>query len=366
MNRQRIMIILFMSLLFVIVKGQTYLRDKNTQTVVPNAHLLTDKGKLLGLSDLKGKIHICPTYDNYQGKVVIEHLSYDSYLIDLKELLDAGSVYLSPKVNQLPEIIITQTKDYDFIILRGYYRSYQLNDQTPVYYSDGIIEYLIPKNEKGKMKYKILHNRSFKNNDYIDAKSKRNITVDMKTAGISNYSYYWLPYAVSDFHLFPKNTGNYTVRNKHGDISGKVMMDSIGKRMSIYIDCLYPDSIKSSSLFGYTSIIRKLDFSERLNTIHFNHIDISNMESCKLLQQIDYKHKKDSNYIHIDGVDEFYTIQVSRVLKEDINYKTYNSRYELKPSSDKTDFQWLNTYKKWIPELNHSIHEKLNTELVLF
>ena len=366
MNRKKIIAILFISLLSATVKGQIYLRDKNTRNPISNAHLLTDKGQLLGLSDLEGKTHIFPVYNNYQGKVVIEHLSYDSDSVDLKELIDSGSVYLSPKINQLPEVVVTQLKEYDFIVLKGYYRSYQLNDQTPVYYSDGIIEYLIPKDEKGKVRYKILHNRSFKNNNYINVKNKKNITVEIKTAGVSNYSYYWLPYVESDFHLVYKDTGNHTVRNKRGNTSGKALIDSVRGKMSIYIDCLYPDSVKTSSLFGYTSMIRRLNFSEQLNTIETNHINISNMESCKLLQQIDYKHKKEDNYIHIDGIDEFYTIQVDRVLKKDINLKAYNNRYELRPSSDKTNFQWLDIYKEQIPELNHSIYEKLNMELVLF
>jgi outer membrane receptor for ferrienterochelin and colicins len=77
--------------------------DQNTLQTVPDAHLI-HKGKVW-LSNQNGIIKI--PKDSLSGKAVISHIKYQDKLIDLSTIKASSTLKLSPKNNQLEEIILT-------------------------------------------------------------------------------------------------------------------------------------------------------------------------------------------------------------------------------------------------------------------
>ncbi len=357
---------ILLSLIPFIGYSQSYLKDNQTKEIIPEAYILNKKGQLIGKSNQEGKISLFSSFRHYTDSLVIKHIAYKPFHSTGKKLQNIKILFLEQRINKLPEITIST--DYDYTIIKGYFRSYQINDLTPVYYADGIIEYYIPKKEKKKIKYRLLNNRSFKNNKYLENEIKRSITLSTKTAGIFNYAYYWLPYRKSDYFFEKLTTQRDTIiiKNNDKENSGKALIDRKNNRTIIFYDCLYPKKEKKNSLFGYTSIIKHMIFSELLNTSNINNSRISQMASCKMFRQIDFKYKKEKNFTRIDAIDEFYTLEIRRIRKKNINKKELLSSYTLIPTQNKEDMEWLKDYNEKIPPLEKSIQKQFGKQLILF
>lgn len=364
--KQIITAITILQLLVFAVKGQTVLRVAETNEIIPHAHILNTDGQIVGITGLDGIISIFPDNADDVDSISFEHISYLPGKTTIKDLNNQVSFFLYPEIKELPEISIFANKHYDFTVIKGYYRSYQLNEKTPVYYSDGIIEYYIPFNEKGKVKYGLHHNRSFKNDEYLNSEKNRSISLTMKTAGIFNYSHYWIPYLGSDYRVFTETGKDNLVHDMKNNIVGKVMMHPELNITDVYIDCLAPDTIQTHSLFGYTSVINQHIFSQRLHTKDIMNADIGCAESFKVLRQMDFKYKKDVHYTRIECIDEFYVIEIYRISKKEIKKQKLSSSYTLLPSSDTGNFEWLTNPQYNIPTLNHAIQKQLHQELVVF
>ncbi len=355
-------------LLFISLNSysQTVIKDTQTKDIVPDAYILNKKGQLIGESDLNGVILLFSKYKNYTDSLVIKHIAYKPFLSTGKELQENKTLFLEQRINKLPEV--TVTADYDYTVIKGYFRSYQINNSIPTYYTDGIVEYYIHKKEKKRVKSRLLNNRAYKNNDYLEKEKKRSLMMTYETSGVFYYANFWLPYRKSDY-FFDKSTihsDTVIVKNDDKENVGKAFVDKKNGRTVVFYDCLYPKKEKKRSLFGYTTIRKGMTFSEFLNTSDIENAHISNLNSCKLSNQFEYKHKKEKDFTRIEQIDEFYVLEIRKESKKEVKKKRLKNDYGFGPTLNKENMEWLKDYKEQIPPLDNSIKKQLGKQLILF
>ncbi len=348
------------------LNSQTILKDNDNFEIIPGAHIINSKAQIIGVSNMDGTIFIYPDYRGTSDSVTIEHIAYEAKSTTLQDINSNEKFYLKVDIKELPGVTISPTKTYDYLVIKGYYRSYQLNDKVPIYYSDGIIEYYIPTKNKDGIKYKLLHNRSYKNEKLLSLEKQRVVTVSVKSTGVSNYGYYWVPYNKSLYKILSNDNKKYFITDKKENYAGEIFIDKSKQSSELYINGLTPDSIRTVSLFGYTVITSQELYSQKMNTSDIENTNLSNLSSLKLIHKIDFKHKKDKRFTNIDGFDEFHVIEVYNVNKKDLKRRELLNNYTQQLSTNKEDFSWLEEFSEYIPQLNKSIENMLHNELEIF
>lgn len=168
-NFSRIYLTIIFILGFQHIMGQNlFLIDSETHKPIPFANIISNDGKLVGLSDINGTLSKTKLLKN-NHQLTIQHVSYENCLISSELLEKKDTIEMNKRQNLLPEITAIPEKDktYDYTVLTGYYRCYQLEDSIAKYYKDGIIEFYIPKVGKD-IKRIVLNSRSFQNKELIE------------------------------------------------------------------------------------------------------------------------------------------------------------------------------------------------------
>lgn len=139
MRKKRLAFILSLSwIISGYTTGQVRVIDNVDGRVVPYAQIMNDKGVTIGFVDANGRF----PEDINKGKVTIHHLSYYPKEIECSELEKDTSIPLTPRNYILDEVEIA-SKVNDYIHLRTYFRSYQLNDSCLKYFKDGYADFFI-------------------------------------------------------------------------------------------------------------------------------------------------------------------------------------------------------------------------------
>ncbi|MFV0314381.1 MAG: hypothetical protein ACK5I7_04670, partial [Anaerotignum sp.] len=207
--------------------------------------------------------------------VTIHHVGY-------KTLSISGSTLLNGKVARLEErnILLNEVnvvpKKIDYIVLYGYFRSYQLDNNVPKYYFDGMIEYYIPIKSKN-FKFRLLEHRAFRNKKIVDAEKNRLTTINMVTATIP-----WLEYLTSVDEIKKKYrlTNDKFILNK-SDTVGRFITH--GDNLQIDLNLLAPKEEEKKTLFGYTSIIKNNTSAET-----YDCLDVEKLQKDNILVQSHY------------------------------------------------------------------------------
>ena len=154
--------------------AQTHIVDIDNNTSIPFVHVISDKGIILGTSNMDGIIDfrkINALTNNENKSVSFHHISYQNEGWEMANLLNADTIKLKQRVIVIPDFVITnKSKEPVYLVLKGFYRSYQIENGTPKYYTDGIVEYYISKNQ---LKNRVIQHRSFRNIKLVDAEKKR-------------------------------------------------------------------------------------------------------------------------------------------------------------------------------------------------
>ncbi len=168
--------------------GQTHIIDKQDHSPIPFAQLFSEGGRLVGTSNINGIIDVS-NLSKFVYKstnvIYIQHISYNNLSVPYDSLKNTDTLYLNEKPVFLPEVTVTaKSAKPDILVLKGYFRSYQLEDSVPKYYVDGIVEYFISLKNKKPLKMKVLDHRSYRNEELVKKEKQRAYMVSMVSAGV--------------------------------------------------------------------------------------------------------------------------------------------------------------------------------------
>ncbi len=363
-NSTKLLILLF--LFYQSSYSQLKIVDDKTGEAVAFAHLIIEGGKSGAISDING---IAPISEiekrtvNLSSMITIQHLGYDNLEISLKELKQLMEVRLKEREILLSDICVTP-KDYDYVVLTGYFRSYQLDDRKLKYYTDGMVAYYFPRKGR-KFQINLLAHRSFRNQTLIDQMKKRSATLVMVTAGIPYMDGNTILTDLDKKYTFSDTSSGLDILKNNSKV-GYIKLNSDEDKLLVNIDKILPAKEEVHSLLGYTSRIQHSEVTENYLTDDIQNLRMDNLESCKKYREIFYSHKKDSAEVIIEGIDEFYVMERKYVTKKETKGIKFSSFSGLRESHLYTDEYWKELLRHGIPPLSRQIEDELNNVLTMY
>ena len=338
-----------------------FLIDSETQKPIPFANIFSNDGNLVGLSDINGALSKTKLLKN-NNQLTIQHVSYENCLISSELLEKKDTLKMNKRQNLLPEVtaIPENKKVYDYIVITGYYRCYQLEDSITKYYKDGIVEFYIPK--KGKnIKRIVLNSRYFLNKELIEQQKTRKFMVNINGTVI--------PY-LDQGSILDELGKQYTTKEYQGaklilrsdSVVGTLRPDSSRGLINIYVDLIAPQKEEIHNLFNYTSRITNINISENYWSGEISSFSKSDLESKKEYRKLFFKHKKDKSETAIDIISELYIVDKKYVSKEDYSKKKKVSDQSY--SSVFSNEYWNDLSRYNIPQLSEPIKLLLDNKLI--
>ena len=285
------------------MSGEVYVVDETDGGIVPYARISNEKGVTIGFTDGHGAF---PGKDIGEGKITVQHLAYLPKEVKGSQLGDGTLIRLTPKNYVLGEVKITP-KDNDYIHLRTYFRSYQLNDSCLKYFKDGFADFFIKLKGK-KVKRVVSQARVLEN--------ERLMSEDKKRANMLVDKYITTPYLEKSTLLEglkedgcvcqPDSALAFLYRD--GAKVGVIKEDTVNGVCAVTYDALENKGEKKGSLFGYTT---RLVYNYQTEVYkdaseYKSYIDLI----CKRgYRKLFYKHKKDAKEQMIEVVDELYVLK---------------------------------------------------------
>ena len=319
------LIILFL-LLFVSldVSGQAVLLDKMTNQRISYAQILNSKGAVVGTTDIDGNF----PQDFNDVVVTIQHIAYNPKSVKSSLFKEDSSIYLTPIEYQLDAVTVT-AKNREYIHLRTYFRSYQLNDSCMKYFRDGYLDFFIDTKHKDAERLAIKI-RNFQNDSLIDKDKKRANTL------VDKYIYTPALDGLTLMETLKKEGWKYNADSidsrlcLNGRVGGAIRIDTIQRVLRVEYDVLATKRKSPKTLFGYTTRLENYYQTENYiyNPEYQSYMDLINRKSYRKLF---FSHKKDSKEQMIEIFDELYVLEHEYITKDEM--KQYKKSLKLKSNT---------------------------------
>lgn len=346
--------------------GHIRILDKQTKEPISFAHIISNEGNLVATSTIDG----CISIDNISkfcksnsDSLIVQHISYSNLKIGYDDLLKSEDIYLESRSYSIPEFEIS-SRQPDYMVLRGFFRSYQLDNNIPKYYTDGIVEYFINLKGDKKLTYRIIECRSYRNEELIGKEAKRTNTVSIAAAGI--------PYIESETAIdqlgkeysIISDSDGYKIK-KDAVVIGEIGVDELKSKVQISVDLLAPKKEEVHSLFGYTSRIVNIQVSENYRANQYLGLSKGDITCRKEYRKLFFKHKKEKEPTQIDVIHEFFVTSKNCMGKSEVKRCKTLTSYGLPKTNYSTNY-WETVSKDLVPALNENIEKLLGCELKLY
>lgn len=364
MKQPRIVFLTFLFFATTLCFSQIQLLDKLSNEPIPFAHIISPGGMLVSTSDING-VFAKSDLLNIKGSgiFIIQHISYNNTTVNSDTLLKAKKLYMQTRENALNEVTVINKKA-DYLVLKGYFQSYQLDNNTPKYYADGIVEYYIPVDKGNSLKFRLIECRSYKNETMIEAEKKRTTTVSMVVAGV--------PYIESkslledlDKKCKIKTINNEKVIMVDTSIVGGIARNSTLNTTQVFIDLVAPQKEISHSLFNYTSRNMKQFMTENYASTNDSSLSKSDLESRIEYRKFFFKHKKEDDWSQIDVFSEFYVFERYFISKSEMRDIDTDNFFGMAKSKFTYNY-WEDKSLKYLLSINKNISDLLGKDLVLY
>lgn len=295
---------------FVISNAQIKIIDNNTHNPISNVKIFSKEGRILTFSNMEGILNISNINFPKNDSIEIYHSNYISQKMTWNFLVKEPEIYLNPDpVTKLEEVVLTAKKP-EYLLLRGYFISYQIIDDVALSFSDGIIEYYINLNKEKVIDTRIIESRTFKNSDSIKAFRKRKGNSSFNILSTIPPFNFKEEVLISDW-------SKYEIA-KSGDIKRK--NDTIGQFINDHnnseftIEYYSPQNTKKVSLFGIKSVVKNKTIFEKFNS---KTPKIDKIKSIGKYYNSDITQKGVT--INYELIQDFHTVEKEFLTKEQIN-----------------------------------------------
>ena len=281
-------LIIICSFFYIIFSSQVVINSKNKQPI-SNVATLSKNGQILGVSDKDGKITISTKENEYRvldsDTIELTHTNFETQRMIWKKFKSQATFSLNPVENIEEVVVYAQNPNY--LVLRAYFISYQLIDDTPQSFSDGIIEYYISLSKNKIINYNILETRIYKNTAFIYDFYKKmgNTTLSMGSQ--------ILPFSFNEEVLLNRwNDFNITQDDKI-KLKDKIIgnIEKNNNSSNIFIEYYTPSRIREQSLLGMSSKVVNYNISE---SFYSDDPSIKNIQSISKYYKSFITQKKNS------------------------------------------------------------------------
>ncbi|WP_346699790.1 hypothetical protein [uncultured Alistipes sp.] len=311
------------------VSGQAILLDKTTGQRISYAQILNNTGAVVGTTDIDGNL----PQDVDDEVVTIQHIAYSPKSVKSSLFKEDTPIYLNPIEYQLNAVTVT-AENREYIHLKTYFRSYQLNDSCMKYFRDGYLDFFIDTKHKDveRLAIKI---RNFQNDSLIDMdKERANTLVDKYIYTPSLDGLTLMETLKKEGWKFTTDSIDSRLRlNKM--VGGAIRIDTIQRVLRVEYNVLSTKKKTPKTLFGYTTRFENYYQTENYiyNPGYQSYMDLINRKNYRKLF---FSHKKDTKEQMIEIFDELYVLEHEYITKDEI--KQYKKTLKLK--SNNTQVEW--------------------------
>ncbi|WP_437921911.1 hypothetical protein [Sphingobacterium sp. LRF_L2] len=348
--------------------AQLVFLDNETKLPVPSVNIYNSNGNLIGFSDKNGEMELIPeirTSIVYPIDVSVQHISYDTQRFKILSEEIKQNVLLHQRENKLEEVEIVKIPAADFLCLRGYYRSLETFNLKHKYFSDGIVEFYIPL-KNGKVKYRLLNYRVFRDSAVVDEYNKK------------MWSFFTTPRMAEIFsgklsdRLKKYEIKNYDDRRteliKEEKVVGYISPSLDQQSVCYYVDQVLPDSVNLEKILSIEAKTRHDVYIENYRNHKIS--DLSPKDLINVYQLVTGSIKRKAEYDHIpyEVMNEFYVMDSEFLstkeykLLESTLVKNFNKTYD-KSSFSSSFWEELDAYN--IPPINDVLAKQIGENLKL-
>jgi hypothetical protein len=330
----------FVFLLHSLLYSQYLIKDSLTLESISFVEIYSDAGNLIGITNVDG-LFSKELEDKIQSSKP-KYLSfvnsfYESSVVSIDYFNNNAVFKMNPIVNPLKEVVISNKKDKNqYLVLKTYVRSLQINNGRVHYFMDGIVEYYISL-KSNKVKLKFLSNRSFENKSIPQLKEKGLSRVSFQIVGapmlseISNYN------ELSDSYDLKKSAVDIKINNKD-DNSLKGSLYRNANRTCLSLGIITHDKPKVMKGLGVVNILNNYTINSLFSNKEFEDVGFDSLLYFKETRNYDIKAKKDPVPQKVDATHEVFVL--SWRFSENIDAKGLDSNYSLIHSSTYQDNYW--------------------------
>jgi hypothetical protein len=331
-------------LLYTLLFAQVQFVNQTNQQPISNVTLLSGKGEIIGVSNIDGNINISEITRDINIKdtdtIEIYHTDFESQKIIWNKIRTNYKIYLNPyPVIEIQEIVFTP-KSHDYLVLKGYFVSYQLIDNVPQSFNDGIIEYYINIPKEKFSNFNVLENRVFKNTEYLKTLYEKKGPVPSVGSNIRPFNF------TEEFLLKNKKIDGIVSENK------KIKITKNGDFQMLFVEYYTPEKPKEQSVLGIKSKILNYNISESFQ----NEISVKNLSNISKYYMSNISRKYQT--IKYELIQNFYVLEKKYISSEEYKTLKFNNDYSTKYYSE----FWKNTD---FPKIPSFILDKLHKDLIL-
>lgn len=352
--RSHLLFILFLGICFNSI-AQVVVVEAETKEPIAFVHLVSESGKLLANSDINGENQF-DLHDIIRSEMyVFQHIAYENRNITGEELSLSDTIFMQKKMFILPEIIVSN--DRSVIVLKAYFRCYELNDSVPKYFTDGIVKYYI--DDKNRVKMELLEYRSFKNNLLIQKQKQRTNTIIMNLATIPRMDNKSIIEILQQKKYKTKllDTGEQVIMRDATKV-GTIKHDEAKESSQLSVDFIIPKPYVEKRIFNYISQIYQNQSIEIYSGVELPTLSPNELLRRKNYREILFKHKKDKEFVRLQAYNELYVFDRTYTNEKEFN-KLKSSSHAFPNSSFYEEEYWLNMEKYNIPNVNNSVGDIL-------
>lgn len=345
------------------VHSQIQIIDTRTECAIPFVNVISNTGTILCVSDINGYIYPQKVNNIHDRDIVeIAHISYKKTKIKWKKLVGNKTLKLKENTIKLNDITVQAKKNNkDYLILKGYFRSYQLDEHLLKAYSDGIVEYYVPLRANNKrLKIKLIENRTFRNPKIYKSNS---ITGDR--TGPPYIEKQTILNELSSYNIIDSTDFTCKVMSQL-DTIGIITVDTIHKDIRVDVNIISPERAYSRSFLKNT--VKYINFSV---SEHFSSQLSEWNRKSNLLSRIEYRkqlcsHKKlQKKPVLVESFHEFYVIKKKYISKKEVKKRNLSAFFGYQITNYSTQY-WKNLQFYGIPEPPDYIKNLLGKTLEIY
>jgi len=353
----------FVLLLHSFIYSQLSIKDAISLESVPFVEIYSDTGSLIGSTDVDGLL----TKD-LENKILLANAKrltfvnsfYQNQVVAIDDFYNNAVFKMNPIVNALKEVVVSNKKDKnEYLVLKTYVRSLQINNDRVHYFMDGIVEYYISL-KSNKVKLKFLSNRSFENKSIRQLKETGLSRVSFQIVGAPMLSEILNYNKLVDSYDLKKSAVDIKINNKEDNsLKGSLYLNPNGISMTLGV--ITDDKPKVMKGLGVENILNNYTINSLFSNKGFEDVGFDSLLYFKETRNYDIKAKKDKVTQKVDAIHEVFVLDYQ--FSEKIDANGLDSNYSLIHSSKYQDNYWENVENELFQPLPKSLQKYIEENL---
>ncbi|SHM00250.1 hypothetical protein [Flavobacterium xanthum] len=343
------------------IYSQHKIRETFSEKFVPFVEIYSEKGDLIGITDIKGAIS-----SDLEDKIRTSKTTnltfvnslYITTALSIEEYNNTQIISLNKVSIELSEVVITKPKTYKYLKLKGYFRSLQINEDKPHYFIDGIAEIYISL-KSGKTKLKIISNRSFENKS-VKQLSK---TFFFMVAGVPTFNEF------SNFESLNAEYNLKTVNNSQTNILDqetsleKGTIATVNNKSNLQLEIISQSKPKIMKALGMETDYNNYTINSIYENNEIQKINSENIIYYKEIRSYDIKRKQKDKFQKVEATHEFYLLEKEYV--NELGTKQFDNFYSFKRPNKFNERYWEKVDNQYFQPLPKSIEKYIEENLML-